>query len=283
MTFVDPTNHAILELLQNYAQCEYPLSIGQIRRMLPMSVTEADLVEHIEKMTSLHYVSLYKTQPWYTIREYEITFRRRGERGETSKKKRPILERFLQYLCVCPCISTVVLTGSLALDNAKESDDIDLMIITAPNTMFLCRLYAFLLAKILGLARKRHVETHQDTMCINVWIDGSDLVVPASKMSVYGAREIVNAQVIVDANHIFDKFIDQNRWIHEKLPNWEYHPKSTEYPSTMLRTGAAQNTKSIVRRLNTLVGRLQLWYMSPHITNEIVSNTQLWFHPRLRG
>jgi hypothetical protein len=184
----------------------------------------------------------------------------------------------------------VILTGSLALENAKSSDDIDLMIITAPETMFLCRSYAFVLAKVLGLARKRLVETQQDAICVNIWIDGSDLVVPAGKMSLYGAREIVNAQVIVDANNIFDTFIDQNRWIYEKLPNWEYHPKRTEYPSTMLpetigtgRTGAVQSTKSIVQRLNALVGRLQLWYMRPHITNEIVSKTQLWFHPRLRG
>ncbi len=281
---------AILELLQNYAQCEYPLSIEQIHRMLPVKVTETDLVEHIQKISSLRLVSMHETQPWYTVKGHEITFRRRGERGETSRKKRSILERFLQFLCVCPWVRTVVLTGSLALDNAKASDDIDLMIITAPKTMFLCRLYAFLLAIILGLARSRLSETQRDVICVNIWIDGSDLVVPASKMSLYGAREIVNAQVIVDANNIFDTFIDQNRWIYEKLPNWENHPKRTEYPSTMLpetigtgRTGAVQSTKSIVQRLNALVGRLQLWYMRPHITNEIVSKTQLWFHPRLRG
>ena len=251
-----------------------------------MLVTETDLVEHIQKISSLRLVSIYETKPWHTIRGHEITFRRRGERAETSRKKRLILERFLQFLCVCPWVRTVVLTGSLALDNAKASDDIDLMIITAPKTMFLCRLYAFLLAKILGLARSRLSEMQQDVICVNIWIDGSDLVVPASKMSLYGAREIVNAQVIVDAHNIFDTFIVQNRWIYEKLPNWEYHPKRTEYPSTHriggLRTDSVQSTKSIAQRLNTLAGRLQLWYMRPHITNEIVSKTQLWFHPKIR-
>ena len=266
---------AILELLQNYAQCEYPLSLEQIHRMLTVNTNKEVLTETLQSMQHQQLISIHETHRWYTIQGHEITFRRREERVDSSQKKQAILDKFGKLLRFCPWINTIVLTGSLALDNAKESDDIDLMLITAPGTMFLCRLYEFVLAKVLGLARRRSVDIQPDAVCINIWLDSCDLVVPIQKVSVYSAREIVNARVFVDKNSIFEGFIHENRWIYEKLPNWKQQTKSTEY--------RVQSTKRQLRTLNSLLGRVQLWYMRPHITHEIVSKTQLWFHPKLRS
>jgi predicted nucleotidyltransferase len=272
---MNETQSSILELLQNYAQCEYPLSLEQIHRMLTVRVDKEELTETLQSMQHQQLISMDKTHDWYVIKGHEIAFRRRTDRIDSSKKKQAILDKFGKLLRFCPWINTIVLTGSLALDNAKESDDIDLMIITAPGTVFLCRIYAFALAKVSGLARKRGIETQPDAICVNIWLDSCDLVVPIQKVSVYSAREIVNARVIMDKNSMFEGFIHENRWIYEKLPNWKQQTKSTEY--------RVQSTKRLVRALNNLLGRLQLWYMRPHITHEIVSQTQLWFHPKLRS
>jgi predicted nucleotidyltransferase len=265
---------AILELLQNYAQCEYPLSLGQIHCMLTVQIEQEELREILHLMLHQQLVSIHKTHHWYVIRGHEISFRRREERSSLSENKQTTLDKFTKLLCVCPWIYTVTLTGSLALDNAKASDDIDLMIITAPDTMFLCRLYASVIANLLGLARKRLVETQPDAICVNIWLDSSDLGVPKSKVSVYSAREIVNARVIIDKNDIFGNFISANKWIFEKLPNWDVKvPRSTFY---------VPSSNTYLKRLNNLLGRIQLWYMRPHITHEIVGKTQLWFHPKIR-
>ncbi len=279
ITLMNNLQSAILELLQNYVQCEYPLSLEQIQRMLTVKVSRKELNETLQRMRDQQLITSHETRHWYTIRGHEITFRRREERVVLSKNKQAILDKFVNLLCDFPGINTVILTGSLALDNAKVSDDIDLMIITAPDTMFICRLYVFVLAKILGLARKRSVETQPDAICVNIWLDGSNLVVPISKVSVYSAREIVNVRVIIDRNSMFDDFIYQNRWIDEKLPNWEYQIQNTK---SRVPSAKIQTSKTLTRFLNGLLGRAQLWYMRPHITNEIVGITQLWFHPKLR-
>jgi predicted nucleotidyltransferase len=272
---MNETQSSILELLQNYAQCEYPLSLEQIHRMLTVKVNKEALTETLQSMQHQQLISIHDTHHWYTIQGHETTFRKREDRVDSSKKKLAILDEFGKLLRLCPWINTIVLTGSLALDNAKESDDIDLMIITAPGTMFLCRLYAFTLAKLVGLARRRSVEIQPDAVCINIWLDSCDLVVPIQKVSVYSAREIVNARVIMDKNSMFEGFIHENRWIYEKLPNW-----NAKVPNSKSQV---PRSNTYLKRLNNLLGRIQLWYMRPHITHEIVSKTQLWFHPKLRN
>ena len=272
---MNETQSAILELLQNYAQCEYPLSLEQIHRMLTVKVNKEALTETLQSMQHQQLISIHDTHHWYTIRGHETTFRKREDRVDSSKKKLAILDKFGKLLRLCPLINTIVLTGSLALDNAKESDDIDLMLITAPGTMFLCRLYAFTLAKLVGLARRRSVEIQPDAVCINIWLDSCDLVVPIQKVSVYSAREIVNARVIMDKNSMFEGFIHENRWIYEKLPNWD--------DTVASRQSTVSSPRVYLKWINDWLGRIQLWYMRPHITHEIVSKTQLWFHPKLRN
>ncbi len=265
---------AILELLQNYAQCEYPLSLEQIYRMSTVKIHREELIETLQRMLHQQLISIHETHRWYTIRGHEITFQRREERLDISKEKKEKLNNFIKLLCICPGIYTIILTGSLALNNAKGDDDIDLMIITAPGTMFLGRLYAFVLARLLGLARKRSVATQPNAICVNIWLDGTDLIVPIDKVSVYSAREIVNARVIMDRNSMFNIFVHENQWIYEKLPNWNDTVASHQSPVASPRV--------YLKWINDWLGRIQLWYMRPHITHEIVSKTQLWFHPKIR-
>lgn len=274
---MNPLHNAISELLQNYLECGYPLSATQIHQMIPVACNEKELASALQDMLSNQLIVTNNAQQWYTIAHHETVFDERRARSLISLKKREIMQRYSRSLIRFPWIQTILLTGSCALGNAKESDDIDLMIVTAPGTIFICRLYAFILAKTLRLARKRLVDSQPDSICINVWLDGSNLTVPVSKVNLYGAREVANARVILDRDNTYMTFLSNNDWIRNMLPNWKCPPaiKSRMRPQNNLGS-------VILQQINRTLGQIQLWYMRNHVTNEVVNQTQLWFHPKLR-
>lgn len=265
----------ILKLLQNYALCSYPLNIHQIHRMTTVRVGWEELKKTLDSMQMAGLIEVQPEDHWYTTKGMADVFKTRRDRVKTSEEKQLILQRFVRKVQLCPWINTIMLTGSCALANASKSDDIDLMIITSPHAMFLCRLYAYFLAKFMGVARKHSVEHHPNAICINIWIDGSDLTVPTMKMSTYSAREIANAIMILDREGVFDAFIEQNAWAHRQLPNWAHSSGAPDCSQNI-------QANALLRLLNAIVGWAQLAYMRKRITNETVSMTQLWFHPRLR-
>ncbi|MBP6993844.1 hypothetical protein KBB12_01220 [Candidatus Woesebacteria bacterium] len=274
---MDPLHTAISELLRNYLDCSYPLSPSQIHQMIPVACSEGEVVLALQHMSNMRLIATSPAPQWYTIAHHEAIFDKRRARRPISLKKKEILQSYTRKLVCFPWIQTILLTGSCALENAKESDDIDLMIITAPGTIFICRLYAFFLAKMLGLARRRLVDTQPDSICINVWLDGDNLTIPVSKVNLYGAREVANAQVVIDRNNTHSTFLSSNDWIRNMLPNWKGAPTLKNDLRLQRDLGNAA-----LRQVNRILGKMQLWYMQSHVTNEVVNQTQLWFHPKLR-
>lgn len=269
-------NSAIFELLQNYVFCEYPLNIEEIHRMLTVEIHRKELNDALQTMLTQDLIIKDDAENLYTVKGHLILFKKRAERREQTKVKHTVLNRLIPLLRIFPWIDAVYLTGSCALENATADDDIDLMIITTPNTLFICRLYTFIVTKLLGLARKRSVSTQANSICINIWLDRNYLEAPETKSNTYSAREVANAQVIFDKNNSLGKFISVNPWVLKKLPNWLYEQNYKASQDEHI------TTTPLLSVLNNLLGRMQLWYMRAHVTNEIVGMTQLWFHPKLR-
>ena len=100
------------------------------------------------------------------------------------------------------------------MNNAVENDDIDLMIITAANRLWLTRLLAsLLLFPWLRRGRKIH-----NRVCLNLWLDESALAL--TQRNLYIAHEICQAKPVFERNKTYQKFIAANLWYKKFLPNW---------------------------------------------------------------
>lgn len=273
-------NTAILSLLYTYVTyCRYPLSIEQIYLMITVKGELRQVEEALRDLVREKKIIYDPVTNWYSLPESLFFEERVGRRGITAKKLDSV-KLYLSLLQRCPWIHSIILTGSCALGNSNIDDDIDLMIITAPRTMFICRLYALVLAQFLGARRRRGVRSQSGAVCVNILLDSTDLEVPLQKQGVYGAREIVSSKVLFQRADVYAKFIGTNAlWISRELLNAEVtidsdrhihgHPDENRDPC-------------ILSFFNSILGKLQLAYMKSHITNEIITDTQLWFHPRLR-
>lgn len=209
--------------------------------------------------------------------------------GKSSQTK-PLLEQKIvlarkvaRFMSSVPGIRLIALTGSLAVNNAKKSDDIDLMIITKANALWLIRPFIILLTSLFFKRRLPSNEQYQmsndkwsNTICLNLWLDESALAVPRSKRNLYTAHEVLQAKPIFDRGNTYAKFIRSNSWTKQYLANAYKYTKSN-FPS---QKSPKFVNSYILKFLNNIAFLLQYLYMKPRITNETVTLHSAYFHPR---
>ena len=123
-------------------------------------------------------------------------------------------QEFVELVKEIPSIKAVVLTGSSAVGNASKSDDLDFMIITEANKLWLSRLLLTILTKFKN---KRVFEQNETAWCLNLWLDENDLAMDEKRQSLYEAYEIMQMQWIFDRGKYEQKFLAANKWLKKEL------------------------------------------------------------------
>lgn len=255
----------------NYADIfDYPLKKEEIYRWYIKSFNHP-LTSFNEELSDLIKEKLIENKDEYFYlkgRDEIVEFRKRRE--EWSKEKWEIAEEIAKKLKKIPGIKLIGITGSLAMSNSRKDDDIDLLIITAGNSLWLVRLMVFLFTLILGINRRKPKDREvKNKICFNLFLEENHLKIDPENLFL--AHEICQMKPIFERDNIYNRFIKENEWVKKYLPNavkiTNHQPLSTN------------NNKGLLSFLNYLAYRMQLLYMKPKITNEKVSLHQAFFHP----
>ncbi len=202
----------------------------------------------------------------------------RIQREVYSKKKWLIAKQMGEQLKKFPSIAAIFVTGALAMNNCPANDDIDLMIVTYPNTLWLTRFFVVIYLKFLGVRRYPASAIRQPTtenrICDNLWLDSNHLVL--HNHSIYIAHEILQAKVLWDRASIHHQFITQNSWVKKYLP--VAYLSLLELPSPKLGEGSRVRYW-VLWLLNLLFFLMQYLYMKPKMTSEKVGPGFAFFHP----
>jgi D-beta-D-heptose 7-phosphate kinase/D-beta-D-heptose 1-phosphate adenosyltransferase len=209
-------------------------------------------------------------------------------RREISKKKRNIAERAAQILGMLPGIYMVAITGALAMENTDEGSDIDLMIITKKDRLWTNRILSWLVLKTAGLkVRRPKDDFEKNKLCLNIWMDESDLKWPKSSQNIFSAHEIAQIVPLVNKNNTYERFISRNIWIRK------YWNRAVDYRKmerdgdavtqnkrgTLLETMLSRLADPLMDFVEKAAFRLQYLYMKGKITRETVTATRALFHP----
>jgi predicted nucleotidyltransferase len=209
-----------------------------------------------------------------------------------SVKKLELARKAGKVLSFVSTIKMVAVTGSLAMKNADKDSDIDLMIITQKGTLWTTRGICLLL-KFLGFPIRTGRKDRKDKLCINMWLDESNLVWPETDRNIYTAHEIAQIVPLVDKNRSYGSFLDKNRWI---LGWWPNAIKIRNPNIEILNNIKMQNSKfetffriykigicNLFRIFEPIAFRIQYFYMKSKITREVVTPTRAVFHPNDLG
>ena len=203
------------------------------------------------------------------IKDREGLILKRFMRKRISARKMAIAKRAAKILSFIPTTKMVAVTGALAMENANEEADIDLMIITSKGTLWTTRLFTLLLLGVLRIPKRKYGDRNQkNKLCLNIWLDESNLT--WGKRNIFTAHEIAQVKPLVNKEKTYEKFISKNKWIANYWPNAvkiQSYPRQTKFRPSFLAF------------FEPLTRKFQLWYMKDKITREVIAPTRALFHP----
>lgn len=118
------------------------------------------------------------------------------------------------WLQLAPFVKMVGLNGSLSRGEAKETSDIDFLIITQKNRIWTCRMLVTFITELSGY--RRQGEKIAGMVCLNRYqTDDYLTILPKNE---YHARVFSQLIPLVDIDDTYEQYIKANTWM-EKL-NW---------------------------------------------------------------
>ncbi len=159
-----PIRREIINLLVFFDLFSYPLTAFEIWRYLDGQY------ELLELMAILENLSLIVSQKngFYFLAGRDEIVALRSRRYNYTRRKIKIARRFTRLASLCPFVRSVALANVIGDFNLRDESDIDLFIITSPRRLWLTRLLAAGLAKILG--RRPTPNEKKDKLCLSFYI-----------------------------------------------------------------------------------------------------------------
>jgi hypothetical protein len=145
---------------------------------------------------------------FYFLRGREAVVAIRRERAAASARLWPRAARYTRLLRHFPFVRMVAVTGALAMDNVAGNPDIDLLVISAPGRVWICR-------RLLILA-VRGIRLFGDEICPNFILAADSLALPQQDLFI--AHELAQMRP-VGGHAIYAEMLATNGWLGRYLPN----------------------------------------------------------------
>ncbi len=261
---------AILKTLIYANIFDYPLKGYEILKWLIKEETTLIKVERaLNRLLKKKKIQFFKD--YYFLKGNRKLLVVRKRRYKYSQKFLVKTKLLTQVLKIIPWIKLVGISGGLAVDNSEKKDDIDLFLITDKNRLWLARILAIAIFDFLGVRRKVNMKPKQaiGKFCLNTILDEDHL--EQSFKDLYTAHEVLQMKLLWTRGGIYTKFLSDNDWAFEYLPNWTSRIK---YSKVKKDKGL-----KIIDLLEIFARWLQLKLMKKTIGLERIEEGGLYFHP----
>ncbi len=279
-TELNNNQKAILKTLLYSDIFDFPLTIDEITKNLISKIpySKAAISETLNTMEGI----VSSRKGFYCIKGRTRIIDERLSRMKNVSKKMKIAVWVSKILSFIPTINFIGVSGRLSHLDAYPDDDIDLIIITRKNTLWVTRVILLMTLEVLNLRRKKAEKTAKNKICPNLLFDETALSWPRAKRDVYTAHEILNIFPLYNKNNTYERFLNANKWVKSLYAN--HLPDSTTFfpvagPRRYVTISILSSLFSVpfVEQISRKLSKI---YMKSAITNEVVNKNFAAFHPR---
>lgn len=229
--------NSIVKTLLYYDIFSHPLNSEEVFSFLPQnSVTREELGEFL-KSSSQNSKTYASINDYYFIKPNSSQVAGRLQREERSKRVWKITSFMTHIIKRFPFVRCVMVTGSLSKNCSDDNSDIDFMLITAPNRLWVARTMLMLFKKIFLFNSKKY-------FCINYLITENNLVI--NEHNIFTATEIATIKPVYNLKLAKD-FVAANKWVKDFFPNYVVNDCSQHTPGCSIT-----NRRSILQRIGEI-------------------------------
>lgn len=207
-------NEILSTLALNHAESGIGLELAELHKYLHRNGNNRrpTLIEITNALYELRRIGLvFEQEGVFSIIDCSDAVKQKEKHEEISKEKITKLRTPLKWFAVLPFLKAIAVTGSVAMRNATQSSDLDLLIIVKPGRIWTTRILAMIVTQFFG--RRRHDKKITDRICLNYFIaDGAE----APTQNIASANILAFAMPILGKEK-FSAFISRNRWMEKFL------------------------------------------------------------------
>jgi len=207
----------IIKTLVFFDLFNQPLSLFEIYKYLNI---KAELFEILDCLESLK-DKIENKNGFYYLQGREQLVEERFKKFNYFKRKIKKALFFSKLIAVFPMVRGVAVSNIIADHNLRDKSDIDLLVVSSKNKIWLTRFFCAGLAKFLNLRPNR--KTKKDKICLSFYVSEDNLNLEEylyNQNDLYFIYWLVGLQILIDKNDIFYRFEFENKWINKYLPNF---------------------------------------------------------------
>lgn len=199
--------HHLVEPVMYGDVFDFSLSIDDISRYCRKPMARAEVERNVHGSEAFGRV-VDRRDGWFFLRGRDHLIEVRERRKRTSdqcwRRARTVV-RFIRYT---PFVRGILVTGSLAMNNARDQDDIDFLVITEPKRLWV-------VFAVLGTLQR---VVSRRNLCPNYYLSIDHLEL--RRKSLFVAREAAQARPLCGAEAC-RRFWEANAWVRTRFPNAE--------------------------------------------------------------
>ena len=203
---LSPMAAAVVETIAYADVFDWPAAPAEIHRYLPLAATRSDVDAVIASGELDGFVE--RQAGLVTLRGRSALIRARQRREVLARALWPSAIRYARAVAALPFVRMVAVTGSLAVDSTDAHEDVDLLVVTADDRLWLSRAMAMVVVRGAGLGHVR--------LCPNYLLAESALEI--ADRSLFAARELMQ-MVPIAGGATYRELLQRNAWVHDWLPN----------------------------------------------------------------
>lgn len=269
MELSDLLNKNIARTLAYSDVFKYPLRKEEIVQWF-IGKSPKKLSSYLDRVNGI----IFRTDGFFHLGERGKLVRLRQIREEKALVKFAKAVQAASLLQRIPTVQLIGISGSLAMRNTGVFDDIDLVIIAKRQTLWLTRLLSVLLLEMLGIRRRPKGKSVRDKICLNMFLDERYVKIPGAEQNIYTAHEVCQMRVLFNRDGTYQRFLKENVWVREYLPN--------AFPRKKHKTYFLNPIPFALYPIELFAKLLQLSYMKlrGRLAHATIEEGRLLFYPK---
>lgn len=184
----------------------YPLAVDEVVRYVTVPAAPAEVRRVLESGAADGW--LVCSHGYFALPGRGDLIPLRERREAVARAKWARARRYSRWLATLPFVRMIAVTGTLAVNNTEPKDDIDVLIVTEPDRLWLCRALVIAVVRLARLGG--------DELCPNYFVSERELVF--RDHNYFSAREIAQMVPLYGLN-AYQRVRGRNAWVADFLPH----------------------------------------------------------------